>query len=70
MHVARALVLRHVQLEGGAEGHALAAHLARHALELHMAQHERAGDVHRLREQQARLVQYAPGPVRTWSSTP
>ena len=34
------------------------------ALELHMAQHERAGDVHRLREQQARLVQYAPGPVR------
>ena len=32
VHVARALVLRHVQLEGGAEGHALAAHLARHAL--------------------------------------
>jgi len=28
------------------------------ALELHMAQHERAGDVHRLREQQARLVHY------------
>ena len=35
------------------------------ALELHMAQHERAGDVHRLREQQARLVQYAPCPVPT-----
>ena len=34
------------------------------ALELHMAQHERAGDVHRLREQQARLVEYPPGPVR------
>ena len=35
------------------------------ALELHMAQHERAGDVHRLREQQARLVQYAPSTVPT-----
>ena len=34
------------------------------ALELHMAQHERAGDVHRLREQQARLVQYPTSPVR------